>query len=94
MSGSAPGLEQWAARYRAEVRGFQLDAIQARTARDFEALEGIGHRLRGSGSVFGYPLLSDIGAELEDACLAEDESRVQSAVQRLERWDDSQEVVP
>lgn len=90
----APEFAEWTQRYLAEVEGFRLQAASAWASGDLKALETIGHRLRGSGSVFGRPDLSDLGAELEEACLAGDRVRVAAVVERFKRGNTEQEVAP
>lgn len=41
-------------------------------ARDFGAVHAVGHVFRGSGSTFGFPEASRLGARLEDAAARED----------------------
>ena len=36
---------------------------------DFETVKLLGHRLKGNGASFGFPLLSDMGADLEASAL-------------------------
>lgn len=35
---------------------------------DWEAIRRIGHKLKGNGAGFGFPLLTDLGEQLMQAC--------------------------
>ena len=57
---------------------------QALSRSDLPELARLAHRLKGAGGSYGYPLLSERAAELEDAAKAEDPSRAAQALARLE----------
>jgi HPt (histidine-containing phosphotransfer) domain-containing protein len=40
---------------------------QALSSKDFETVERLGHQLKGSGSTYGFPEISALGAQLEAA---------------------------
>lgn len=50
---------------------------------DFEVAINIGHRLKGNGETFGYPVISSIGITLEQAALAKDKTKLRDAIDRL-----------
>ena len=58
---------------------------------DFEKIRVTGHNLRGTGAGYGFPGLSDIGADLETAGLDRDPIRVQAAVTKLSGYLDEVE---
>jgi HPt (histidine-containing phosphotransfer) domain-containing protein len=51
--------------------------------RNFKQLARTGHAIRGSGGSFGFPAISALGGELEDAAGREDLSAIQRIVQSL-----------
>ncbi|RST30690.1 Hpt domain-containing protein [Sphingomonas ginkgonis] len=54
-------------RYREKCAG-ELEPLRAALADgDEQRLRDIGHRFAGNGGTFGYPVLSDLGAALEQA---------------------------
>ncbi|MEM7305068.1 MAG: ATP-binding protein [Planctomycetota bacterium] len=60
--------------------------LEASTANDLEAIRRLGHDLKGSGTSFGFPLVSDIGAAMETAARIGDHAGARSEIRRLERW--------
>ena len=66
-------------RRRKEIRTYR-DAL---TARNFEAARMLGHKMRGTGSGYGFPLLTEIGRMIEEAALRQDAGEVTASVDRL-----------
>lgn len=62
----------------------KLEAALA--ARDFGVLRKIGHNLRGSAGAYGLPPLSDIGARIEEAAVAQDLGAVASALDAMRQF--------
>jgi CheY-like chemotaxis protein len=65
------------------------DAQSARSAlkrRDFHALWVLAHTMKGLGSSYGFEGISDIGAEMEQAALAHEETALGRALDALERY--------
>ncbi len=50
---------------------------------DFESTIMIGHRLKGNGATFGFPLISKIGISLEEAARSKDISKIQESIENL-----------
>lgn len=50
---------------------------------DYDVAVNIGHRLKGNGETFGYPEISVIGNNLEQAALAKDKVKMDEAVKEL-----------
>jgi len=50
---------------------------------DFEVAVMIGHRLKGSGETFGFPLITTHGNTIELAGLAQDKAKILAAVDLL-----------
>lgn len=49
---------------------------EAYETRDYPLLERIGHNLKGAGTSFGFPEITMVGADLEDASRHRDPDRV------------------
>jgi hypothetical protein len=56
------------------------DALRAG---DFETVRMMGHKMRGTGGGYGFPLLTEIGRMIEDAALRRDSGEVAASVDRL-----------
>lgn len=50
---------------------------------DFRGVKDIGHRLKGTGVGYGFPLISDLGRDLEAAALEEDRERIRVTTEEL-----------
>lgn len=59
----------------------RLEAALA--AGDFTLLRKLGHDLKGSGGAYGLPPISEYGAEIEQAALAQDAGRIRVATEGL-----------
>ena len=59
------GLEEIVPGYLADRRQEVLEMMTLLAASDFEQLAGLGHNLKGSGGSYGFPKLTEIGADLE-----------------------------
>jgi HPt (histidine-containing phosphotransfer) domain-containing protein len=51
-----------------------------------ECIQGIGHRMKGSGGSFGFDEISVIGEELESAALVGDAECIRMSVVRLKNY--------
>jgi CheY-like chemotaxis protein len=49
----------------------------------WEELQRLGHRLKGAGGSYGYPLLTDAGRQLEEAVKAQDFVAASMAIERI-----------
>jgi CheY-like chemotaxis protein len=52
-------------------------------AGDFASIRGLGHRMKGSGSGYGVPRLSELGAAIEEAAMAQDGARIHELAEEL-----------
>ncbi len=50
---------------------------------DFDLPKIIGHRLKGNGVTFGYPLISEIGIALEMGAIAKDKLKILESIDLL-----------
>jgi HPt (histidine-containing phosphotransfer) domain-containing protein len=63
----------------------QLQALtSALTASDYPAVRSYAHNLKGTGRGYGYPELTDLARDLEDAAKAEDSQGVRKHMSALE----------
>ena len=63
-------------------RGKELDALRvAVAAADFEQLRQLGHRMKGVGTSYGFPRVSEIGKEVEDGARSGDRAALQSCME-------------
>ncbi|MFN8945485.1 MAG: Hpt domain-containing protein [Pseudobdellovibrionaceae bacterium] len=83
---------------------FQLDQIKylerrktdlencfiAISCRQFEEIESIGHKMKGNGTTFGFPELSELGSEMEAAAKAKNQEVVLQLTKKFKQWFDSQ----
>lgn len=60
--------------------------------KDYKSIEVIGHRLAGNAGSYGLPELGSIGAELENAAIAIEESKVVSLVDQYDQYMKSLEL--
>jgi CheY-like chemotaxis protein len=61
---------------------------------DYAAISTLGHKMRGAGSGFGYPVITDIGAALEQAAGNADPEASRRSVIELSNYLDKLEFVP
>ncbi len=65
----------------------RVNDVRAAIARgDFELVARHAHNLRGSGSSFGFPPITELGGRLEHAALARDVARLEREAAALERY--------
>jgi HPt (histidine-containing phosphotransfer) domain-containing protein len=57
---------------------------QSLSVDDFDVAINIGHRLKGNGETFGYPIISALGISLEQAGIAKDKVKLREAIELLE----------
>lgn len=71
-------------RYLAK-RAADIEEIRKNTNEgNFETAVMIGHRLKGSGETFGFPLITTYGSTLEKAGLNRDKEKILETVEALE----------
>ena len=61
---------------------------------DFETVTILGHQMRGSGGMFGFHAITDIGAELQQAAESSDTSASRKWVDELSNYLDRVEIIP
>jgi HPt (histidine-containing phosphotransfer) domain-containing protein len=60
---------------------------------DFEAIQILGHSMKGAGGSYGFDAVTDIGKSLEQAAKDKDAEGIQRSVQELSIYLDQVEVV-
>jgi HPt (histidine-containing phosphotransfer) domain-containing protein len=50
---------------------------------DFDIAINIGHRLKGNGETFGYPVISALGISLEQAAIIKDKEKLREVIEQL-----------
>jgi hypothetical protein len=60
---------------------------------DFDALQVLGHNMRGTGRGYGFDAVSDIGRALEEAAVRHDPSVIRKEAERLDAYLSQVEVV-
>ncbi len=64
--------------------GGQITAMQKAYADDrYDDLQRLAHRLKGAGGSYGYPLLTEAGKKLEDACKARGGDAAKTAIDEI-----------
>ena len=76
-------MEELRREYMAEFHEVIEECEGLVSAHDTKALEGIGHRLKGNGSSFGFDHVSEIGGEMEEAGKDDDFEAVVRCVDKL-----------
>jgi hypothetical protein len=51
--------------------------------KQFADVKAIGHRLKGTGEGYGFPLVSDIGRELEAGAESRDSAKIRASIAKL-----------
>src|SRR5450755_1930645 len=64
------GLEDLIPEYLANRQADLLALAEAISQHEWQTIRVIGHGMKGSGAGYGFPTLSDIGANLENAAVA------------------------
>jgi HPt (histidine-containing phosphotransfer) domain-containing protein len=64
-------------------RSKELESLRvALAAADFEQLRQIGHRMKGVGTSYGFPQVSDMGKGIEDGARSGDRASLDACVRR------------
>ena len=60
---------------------------------DYHAIRVVGHNMRGCGSGYGFPAITDFGTVIEQAALAKDATAIRGYVDALSTYLDHVDVV-
>jgi len=62
-------------------------------ANDWDAARRLGHQFKGSGTGYGFPEITQIGAAVESAAMGSDEPEIRSKLLSLAHYLDEVEIV-
>ncbi len=79
-------ISQLVPQYLADCHARVHDVRDAIARGDFELVARHAHNLRGSGSSFGFPPITELGGRLEHAALARDVARLEREVAAFQRY--------
>lgn len=79
-----PELKGLAPTFLQAIRSKIAPFRRSLTAQDMEPLARLGHQLKGEGAAFGFPILGDVGARLEQAARREDAAAAAAMLSRLQ----------
>ena len=83
------GLQDLVPQYLALCRRDLLAMQSALERLDFDRVRVLGHNLKGSGSAYGFPRLTDLGASVEQAAKSNDNDTIRVGITELEAFLDS-----
>ncbi|NOZ09060.1 MAG: Hpt domain-containing protein [FCB group bacterium] len=64
---------------------------QSLVLHDREAIQHLGHKIKGTGGSFGFENVSLMGADLESAAIAEDWQTIEKTIFKLVDWQSENE---
>jgi len=88
-----PDFADEAAWYKGKLKEHLQTALQAVDALDFESIQTIGHRMKGSAESFGFDQAGEIGKTLEFAAKENDIHAMKQALVLLADYLDRIEIV-
>ncbi len=56
---------------------------QALASEDFETVRMLGHKMKGTGTGYGFPFLTEVGGAIEKAAVERDRTAMEKGVERL-----------
>ena len=80
------GLEELAPRYLHARRKELPELMALSEAANFERLKTLAHNLKGTGTSYGFPEVTEIGAEMEKSAQAQDQGTIQEQLLRLSSY--------
>jgi CheY-like chemotaxis protein len=88
-----PGMEEAVPRFL-QNRHMDVRAMAAALERyDFEQIRTLGHNMKGSGTGYGFPEITDFGRLIEEASSACEASKVRMQIVALSQYLDRVEVI-
>jgi HPt (histidine-containing phosphotransfer) domain-containing protein len=88
-----PALEPIMGRYFELVREDLAAADRAMAAGDAEGVRMVGHRLKGNGTSYGFPRLTELGAAMEQAAMQGDLPGADASAAEVREFIDAVRVV-
>jgi signal transduction histidine kinase/CheY-like chemotaxis protein len=86
------GMEDVVPGYLAKRRADVPVYTEALAKNDFESVRQLAHKMRGTGSGYGFPVLTELGATMEMAAMERDAARIGESLSRLASYLDSIEL--
>ncbi|HME10251.1 MAG TPA: ATP-binding protein [Bryobacteraceae bacterium] len=80
------GMEDLVPGYLDKRRGEIAKYREALERGDFEAVRMLGHKLKGTGAGYGFPVLTEIGGKLEQQAIAQDAEGLRAKIEELARY--------
>ncbi len=80
------GMEELVPGYLEKRRAEIAKYREALAAGDFYTLRMLGHKLKGTGAGYGFPVLTEIGGKLEEQALATDAEGLRAKIEELSRY--------
>jgi CheY-like chemotaxis protein/HPt (histidine-containing phosphotransfer) domain-containing protein len=81
-----PSLQDLVPNYLDKRRQDLPKFTEALAAQDYAAIRRLGHNLKGTGAGYGFPVLTEIGAAIEDSAQANNGSAIRDKVEELARY--------
>lgn len=78
------------AKRRADVRVYR----GALAAGDFESIRQLAHKMKGTGTGYGFPLLTDFGGAIETAAIGKDAAGIRENLDKFAEYVERIELVP
>ncbi len=78
-----PSVSSLASGYLRRAREKSTQIIAAVERNDFESIRTSGHNMRGTGTSYGFPRLTELGKQIEGAATKKDPAAVRTAVHEL-----------
>jgi len=80
------GLEDVTPGYLAKRRA-EVEAYRESLARnDFDAIRTMAHRMKGTGAGYGFPVLTEFGAALEQSAIGSDTDQIRDKIDELAKY--------
>jgi signal transduction histidine kinase/DNA-binding response OmpR family regulator len=86
------GMEDVVPGYLAKRRADVPVYTEALAKDDFESIRQLAHKMKGTGSGYGFPVLTELGGTLEQAALEKDSARIRESLNKLAPYLDSIEL--
>src|SRR5580658_7256876 len=77
------GMEDVVPGYLAKRRADVPVYAAALAKDDFESIRQLAHKMKGTGSGYGFPVLTELGGALEQAAMDKDSARIRESLNRL-----------
>ena len=83
------GMEDVVPGYLAKRRADVIVYTEALAKNDFESVRQLAHKMRGTGTGYGFPVLTELGGAMEKAAMERDAARIGQSLSRLAAYLDS-----